>query len=282
MYFLGPHVSIGGGIHLAPKNAASVGATGFGLFLKNQRQWEAPPLTAKEAGLFKAAMKEGGYPVESLLPHAGYLINLASPSAEARQRSIGAMADELRRAALLGIPGVNVHPGSSLRQISHDAACDLCAESINALHGLVPKINVILENTAGQGGCIGDTFASLGRIRRGVNQKKRLRFCIDTAHAFSAGMDIRTAAGFFTMMDDFDNTLGLSLLAGMHLNDSMVKLASRVDRHASLGEGSIGWAPFKALFKDPRFENIPLVLETPDESRWAMEIKTLLKRELYA
>ena len=275
MYYIGPHVSAAGGIANGPLNAAKLGATGFAFFLKNQRQWTAKPYSREEIVAFRRNLAEHGFLPESVLPHAGYLINLANPDPEAHQRSMDSFLDELMRCAALGLPLLNLHPGSHLRKLTPEAACDRVAQSINAAHRQVPGVTVVLENTAGQGGCLGHDFAELARIRQGVEDKSRLGFCIDTAHTFEAGRDLSSAEGYFRIMEAFDTAVGLDNLRGMHLNDSKTPLAARVDRHESLGKGHIGWELFRTLCGDRRLEGIPLILETPDESIWADEVARL-------
>lgn len=274
MHFVGPHVSIGGGVFNAPASARALGATGFGMFLKNQKQWVAadfPPQTAEE---FRAAM--GDFSERAVLPHAGYLINLANPDEEAHEKSMAAFVDELTRARVLGVMRVNLHPGSHLRKLTPEAACERVAQSIDRAAEAVPDVKIVIENTAGQGGCLGHTFDELRLILEGVSRKDRLGFCLDTAHTFESGMDLRTRDGFLKIIDSFDEMVGMDRLCGMHLNDSKTPLGSRVDRHESLGKGHIGLEVFKTIMGDRRFENIPLVTETPDETAWVDEIAMLL------
>jgi len=276
-YFVGPHVSAGGGVANAPRNAHALAATGFALFVKNQRQWSAPPLNAAEIGAFAAAMKVCGYTTEQVLPHAGYLINLANPDDAAHTKSLASFLDEARRCIALGLDKLNVHPGSHLRLITPEAACERTASAINSVLRQTDGITFVVENTAGSGGLIGARFEELKMILDAVDTPSRIGFCFDTAHAFAAGYDISTRDGFLRTMDAFDKMVGLHFLKAMHLNDSRAAFESRVDRHASLGDGVLGLEVFKCIMRDERFQNMPLILETPDESRWAEEVQMLLE-----
>ena len=276
MYFVGPHVSISGGLENAPANARAVGATGFGMFVKNQRQWRAPKPKKSDAEAFRKALAANGYTSACVLPHAGYLINLANPDDAKRDLSISSLVDELEICAAVGLSMLNLHPGSSLKLISPEAACDRVAAALNRALAATAGVAVVLENTAGTGGNLGSRFEELARIIDGVEDKTRVGVCIDTMHAFGAGFDLRTREGFEKTFDAFDRLVGMKYLRGMHLNDSMVDLASRRDRHESLGRGKIGWEPFLCIMRDSRFENRPLVLETPHPDSWPDEVRALL------
>ena len=276
MYFVGPHVSIGGGVEEAPVNASAVGATGFGLFTKNQLQWHAAALGAAHRDRFAGKLKQCGYSPKQVLPHAGYLINLANPDPEAHGKSLASFVDELRRCETLGLTMLNLHPGSHLRKLTPSDACVRVAESINDALRQTQGVTVVIENTAGQGGCLGSTFEELREIVSRVDDPARIGVCVDTAHVFAAGFDLRTRDGFDRTWDDFERIVGFRFLRGMHLNDSKTGLRSHVDRHESLGQGQLGWKPFEWIMADPRFAGMPLVIETPDESLWPDEVKRLL------
>ena len=276
-HFVGPHVSIGGGVEQAPGHAAALGATAFGMFTKNQRQWQAAAYSDGNRQGFAENLKACGYTPRQVLPHAGYLINLANPDPAAQARSMKAFVDELQRCRQLGLDCLNLHPGSHLRLLSPEAAQTRVAQAINAALAQTEGVTVVIENTAGQGACLGATFAELGAILRQVEDQTRIGVCLDTAHAFAAGFDIRTADVFHRMLDDFDGIVGVKFLRGMHLNDSKVGLHSHVDRHESLGKGHLGWEPFRAVMCDARCANLPLILETPDEDLWPKEIERLLE-----
>ena len=276
MYFVGPHVSIGGGVEQAPANAAALGATGFGMFTKNQVQWRAPAFSAENRTHFTAALAERGYAPRQVLPHAGYLINLANPDDTAHAKALASFIGELQRCADLGLTMLNLHPGSHLRKLEPAAACARVAGAINEALRQTRGVTVVIENTAGQGACLGATFEELAAMIAGVEDKKRIGICLDTAHTFAAGFDIRTAGGLQRTLDAFDRLVGFRYLRGLHLNDSKVGLGSRVDRHESLGQGHLGWEPFRLIMRDARFANLPLVIETPDDARWPEEVKRLL------
>jgi len=276
MRFVGAHVSIGGGVERAPLNAAALGATAFGMFTKNQVQWRAAPYTQANRAAFGANMKACGFAPGQVLPHAGYLINLANPDPDAHARSLAAFIDELHRCEQLGLDRLNLHPGSHMRLLTPEAALARVADAINTALEQTRGVTVVIENTAGQGGCLGHTFEELAAILRQVSDRGRIGFCLDTAHMFAAGIDIRTADGCRRMLDDFDRVVGCSFLRGMHLNDSKPELNAHVDRHAPLGQGRIGWEPFRVIMQDPRCAGLPLVLETPDEGLWPEEIRRLL------
>ncbi len=275
MKCVGPHVSAQGGVDQAPLNAAGLGAKAFGLFVKNQRQWKAPPLAPATCAAFAANLAEHGYHAGVILPHAGYLINLANPDPAANERSTAALKDEMGRCDALGLKQLNLHPGSHLRRIEPDAAIRLVARAINSALAAVPGVSVVIENTAGQGANLGASFEELASMIAQVEDRARVGICLDTAHLFAAGFDLRTPAGYERVMEQFDRQVGMQHLRGMHLNDTKVALGSRLDRHASLGDGQLGWDPFACIMRDPRLENLPLILETPDDKRWRAEIERL-------
>ena len=276
MYFVGPHVSIGGGVEQAPVNAAVLGATGFGMFTKNQMQWHASALSATNRTQFAASLKDKQYTSQQVLPHAGYLINLANPDEAAHAKALDSFIGELKRCEALGLLMLNFHPGSHLRKLEPMAACARVAESINEALRQATNVTAVIENTAGQGACLGSTFEELAAMVAGVQDQRRVGICLDTAHTFAAGFDIRTPDGLKRTLDDFDRIVGFKYLRGMHLNDSKAAFDSHVDRHESLGKGHLGWMPFQQIMKDSRFANMPLIIETPDEDLWPEEVKRLL------
>lgn len=275
MKFLGAHVSTTGGIENAPLNANAIGAKSFALFTRNQRQWKSSPLTQKSISLFKERCEEFGYEAKHILPHDSYLINLGHPEPEGLQKSRDAFLDEMQRCEQLGLDRVNFHPGSHLKAISVDDCLARIAESINLTLEKTQGVCAVIENTAGQGTNLGYTFEQLAAIIDKVEDKSRIGICIDTAHTLAAGYDIKTEQGFTDTFRHFDQVVGFSYLRGMHINDSKKDLATRVDRHDSIGKGVMGITTFKMLMGDPRFDDIPLILETPDESLWAEEINYL-------
>ena len=275
MKYVGAHVSASGGVENAPGNANAIGAKAFALFTKNQRQWVVAPLSKKSITLFKERCAEFGYEAKHILPHDSYLINLGHPEEEGLQKSRNAFLDEMQRCEQLGLDRLNFHPGSHLNKISEEACMDRIAGSINWALEQTSGVCAVLENTAGQGSNLGYTFEQLAYIIGKVNDKSRVGVCIDTAHTLAAGYDIKTPEGFTETFRRFDEVIGFSYLRGMHINDSKKDLGTRVDRHDSIGKGVMGLATFKMLMDDPRFDDIPLILETPDESVWADEIKYL-------
>lgn len=275
MKYLGAHVSASGGVENAPVNAHAIGAKAFALFTRNQRQWKSSPLTKGSISLFKERCEEFGYEAKHILPHDSYLINLGHPEAEGLQKSRDAFLDEMQRCEQLGLDRLNFHPGSHLNLMPVDDCLSRIAESVNWTLNQTAGVCAVLENTAGQGTNLGYTFEQLAYIINKVEDKSRIGVCIDTAHTLASGYDIKTAEGFTETFRHFDEVVGFSYLRGMHINDSKKDLATRVDRHDSIGKGVMGLTTFKMLMCDPRFEDIPLILETPDESVWAEEIDNL-------
>lgn len=275
MKYIGAHVSASGGVENAVTNAKEIGATAFALFTKNQRQWLAPALTDKQIATFKSMMAEAGYTAQQVLPHDSYLINLGHPDQEGLDKSRDSFFEEMRRCELLGLDRLNFHPGSHLKRISEEQSLELIAESINMALDRTSGVTAVIENTAGQGSNLGFKFEHLAYIIDRVEDKSRVGVCLDTCHSFAAGYDLRTKEALDATFAEFERVVGFQYLRGMHLNDAMKPLGSRVDRHAPLGDGEIGWECFRYIMRDPRFDNIPLVLETPDEERWATEIAQL-------
>ncbi|WP_281646749.1 deoxyribonuclease IV [Parendozoicomonas sp. Alg238-R29] len=275
--FVGAHVSAAGGVENAPLNAHKLGASAFALFTKNQRQWNAKPLTEKNIQLFKERCEEFGFAPEQILPHDSYLINLGHPETEALEKSRNAFIDEIERCMQLGLDRLNFHPGSHLRTISEEECAEKVAESINLALDRTEGVIAVIENTAGQGSNMGWNFEQLAIMIDGVNDKSRVGVCIDTCHTFAAGYDLRTYEACEKTFAEFERLVGFQYLKGMHLNDSKGALGSRKDRHHSLGEGEIGWECFRYIMQDPRFNNVPMVLETIDETIWADEIQALYR-----
>lgn len=275
MKYIGAHVSASGGVENAPLNAHAIGAKAFALFTRNQRQWKSAPLSEKSISLFKEQCKKFGYEAKHILPHDSYLINLGHPDPEGLQKSRDAFLDEMQRCEQLGLDRLNFHPGSHLNAISVDDCLARIAESINWTLEQTTGVCAVIENTAGQGTNLGFTFEQIAAIIDQVEDKSRVGVCIDTAHTLASGYDIKTEQGFTDTFRHFDEVIGFSYLRGMHINDSKKDLATRVDRHDSIGKGVMGLTMFKMLMADPRFDDIPLILETPDESIWAEEISFL-------
>lgn len=275
MKFIGPHVSASGGVENAPLNAMQVGATAFALFTKNQRQWFSAPLSEKSVVAFKENLEKSGISADYVLPHDSYLINLGSPDAEGLEKSRKSFLEEMQRCEQLGLKMLNFHPGSHLKQISLEACLTLIAESINMALDKTTGVSAIIENTAGQGSNVGFSFQHLAYIIDKVEDKSRVGICIDTCHTYSAGYDLKTEQGYQQAWSEFESEVGFKYLRAIHLNDTKKELGSRVDRHESIGKGLLGMEFFERFMKDPRFDNMPLILETPDETLWASEIAML-------
>ena len=275
MKFVGAHVSASGGVENAPVNANNIGAKAFAFFTKNQRQWFASPYKEENIINFKTRCEEFGYSASNILPHSSYLINLGNPTDEGVKKSREAFFDEMQRCEQLGIDRLNFHPGSHLNEISVEECLDRIAESINMALDRTTGVCAVLENTAGQGTNLGHTFEQLAYIIDKVEDKSRVGVCLDTAHTLAAGYEIRTRETYDETFQKFDEIIGFSYLKGMHINDSKKELASRVDRHDSLGKGLMNMDLFTFIMNDPRMDNLPLILETPDELLWAEEIQLL-------
>lgn len=279
MKYVGAHISASGGVENAPLNAHAIGAKAFAFFTKNQRQWVAAPYSQKNIDLFKSRCEEFSYSPDHILPHSSYLINLGNPEIDALEKSRAAFNDEMSRCEQLGINRLNFHPGSHLNKMPIDACLDRIAESINIALEKTNGVTAVIENTAGQGSNLGHTFEQIAHIIDKVDDKSRVGVCLDTAHTLASGYEIRTREGFDETFAQFDKIVGFSYLKGMHLNDSKKELGTHVDRHDSLGKGVMTMDLFSFIMNDPRFDDLPLILETPDESIWADEIKLLYSLE---
>ena len=277
MKFFGAHVSASGGVENAPRNASEIGATAFALFTKNQRQWRSAPLSATSIEAFARELATAGISPKQVLPHDSYLINLGHPEQEGLERSREAFLDEMQRCEQLGLDRLNFHPGSHLKKISTEECLDRVAESINIALRATKGVTAVIENTAGQGSNVGFAFWQLKRIIDGVEDRSRVGVCLDTCHSLAAGYDLSSELACERTFEEFDREVGFEYLRGMHLNDALRPLGSRIDRHTPLGEGQIGWDCFRFIARDSRFDDLPLILETPDESRWAEEIAILNK-----
>ncbi|WP_281951978.1 deoxyribonuclease IV [Nitrosophilus kaiyonis] len=273
--FVGAHVSASGGVYNAPKNAKKIGARAFALFTKNQRQWNAKPYDSKTIDNFLKNLEESNIDPKHILPHDSYLINLGHPDKEKREKSLNAFIDEVNRCSLLGLDKLNFHPGSHLREISEEECLNLIADSINKTLDVTKGVILVIENTAGQGSNLGYKFEHLAYLIDKCEDKERIGVCLDTAHMFAAGYDIRDKDSYNKTMKEFDEIVGFKYLKGMHINDSKAKFASRVDRHHSLGEGEIGLDAFRFIMNDKRMDDIPLILETIDDTIWDKEIELL-------
>jgi deoxyribonuclease-4 len=256
-------------------NAHKIGAKAFALFTKNQKQWKSPPLTEKNILFFKENCRKYGFRPENILPHDGYLINPGSPDEEMLKKSRDALLEEMQRCEQLGLTMLNFHPGAHLGRVSENDCLKIVAESINIVLQQTAAVTAVIENTAGQGTAVGYTFEHLKAIIDLVDDKNRVGVCLDTCHTYASGYDIKQADGYDWTFREFGRIVGFSFLKGFHLNDARKGLASRVDRHESIGKGDLGQEVFITLMNDSHFENIPIILETPDENLWEEEIRWL-------
>jgi len=275
MKFVGAHVSAAGGVENAPLNAAKIGAKAFALFTKNQKQWQAKPLEVENIGAFKKNLEAVAISPWQVLPHDSYLINLGHPDPEKREKSILALLAEARRVEQLGLYYLNFHPGSHLGAMEEEKCLAVIAAGMKRILAETSRVSLLLETTSGQGGYVGYRFEHLAAILALVGQEKRTGVCLDTCHVFAAGYDIRTAETYEKTMKRFEEIIGFQYLQAAHINDSKVDLGSRKDRHDSIGSGKLGMEAFALLMNDSRFDDLPLILETIDDSLWASEIKLL-------
>lgn len=258
----GAHLSIAGGVANALREARRLRCDTVQVFVKNQRQWQAPPLKPQDVADWHALRDSGA--IEPVVAHATYLINLASADPALRRKSRQALADELTRCDLLAIPYLVVHPGAAGEQ-PRTRALERVAASIDAIYGSRPALRAVLllEITAGQGTSLGRTFEELAEIIARLAEPQRVGVCIDTCHAFAAGYDLTREAGYAAMIEAVRATVGLERIRCWHFNDSLHPLGSRRDRHAHIGHGHIGTAGFRNVLADPRFCGLPMILETP-------------------
>jgi deoxyribonuclease-4 len=274
---LGAHMSIAGGVNLAIERARSINCTAMQMFVKNNMQWFAHPLTREDIRTFLEHQQRSE--LLSIFAHANYLINLAATNGQFHTNSIRSLSEELVRADQLELPFLVLHPGAHLGA-GEEAGLEKIIESINRVLSGLPKIKtrIALETTTGQGSCLGNKFEHLAYIISSVREPKRLCVCLDTAHVFAAGYDIDSETSVRKTFLEFDRVVGLDHLAAIHLNDSKTACGSRVDRHEHIGKGKIGLAAFRFIMRDRRFRKIPKVLETPkgkDLREDVINLKTL-------
>jgi len=275
MKYVGAHVSASGGVENAPVNAKAIGAKAFALFTKNQRQWFSNPLSKASIKAFRENCEKLDFKPFQILPHDSYLINLGHPEKEPLEKSRTSFLDEMQRCEQLGLDKLNFHPGSHLNIISEEECLSRIAESVNIVLDKTKGVTAVIENTAGQGTNMGHKFEQLRFIIDKVDDKSRVGICIDTCHAFTSGYNIKSQEGYDETFSKFEKIIGFKYLKGIHINDSKKELATRVDRHDSIGKGFLGEDVFRMLMNDIRLDNMPLILETPDESLWEAEIKNL-------
>ncbi len=268
-------MAVDGGVASAPVNAGQIGAQAFAMFTRNPSRWKSEPLSPAEIDRFKQNCEQLGYTPAHILPHDSYLINLGAKDSQKLFLSRMAFLDEMQRCEQLGLTMLNFHPGSHLNELTEDECLTRIADSINKTLDVTSGVKAVIENTAGQGSNLGFTFEQLARIIDQIEDKTRVGVCIDSCHAFAAGYDLATPEGYARTWNDFDRIIGFDYLCAMHINDSKKGLESRVDRHETMGNGTIGLQFFEMLMADPRMNDIPLILETPDPTLCKAEIEQL-------
>jgi deoxyribonuclease-4 len=269
---LGAHMSVAGGLPYAIARAHVHECEALQIFTKNASQWRARPLPPEEIAAFKQAARDTG--IRPIVSHASYLINVATTNPVLRTQSLASLGEEVDRAEALGLMGVVLHPGSSMTT-PEDEAIDMVVNALAQVLTERPKgkTMILLEHTAGQGTAMGATFEQIGAMLDGVRNKKRLGVCLDTCHLLASGYDICTEEGYRETFDRFDDLIGFERLKVFHLNDSKKPCRSRVDRHEHIGQGCIGLDPFRRLVNDPRFDHLPMLIETEKtETREKMRI----------
>lgn len=275
MKFVGAHVSVEGGVSKAPENAKAIGAKAFALFTGSSSRWVSKAISEKESARFRELCSEFGYTPDKILPHDNFLINLGSPDPVKLEKSRKSFLDEMRRCGQLGLTMLNFHPGSHVNGISEEECLKRIAESLNLVLQETSGVTAVIETTAGQGSNLGHRFEQIASIIEEVDDKSRIGVCLDTCHSYSAGYDLASEEGYRKTWEEFDAIIGADRLRGIHLNDDKRELGSRIDRHASLREGTLGEDFFRRFMNDPRFDDIPIILETPDPDRWEEEIRWL-------
>jgi len=276
---LGAHTSTSGGVSQAIGRAPACGFTAAQIFVKNNKQWFAPPLAETEIAQFRAARKELGI---YFFAHNSYLVNLASQDPEMFSTSVRAMIAEVERAEALGLPFIVMHPGSH-GGAGEDAGLRRIVQGLDEIVKATPGFScrMALEITAGQGKALGYRLEHLSYLINSVISEKRFGICLDTAHLFAAGYNIRTLDGYQETMGQVEKLFGFQRVLGLHLNDSKVPLGKRVDRHEHLGDGEIGLDCFKWLVQDPRWAQTPKVLETPKSEDMHEDVANLMKLAPY-
>ncbi|MFH1213335.1 MAG: deoxyribonuclease IV [Candidatus Neomarinimicrobiota bacterium] len=275
MPFVGCHVSVENGLEKAPARGHELGCDAIQIFTSNQMQWKGIPVSPETAEKFKA--EQSLHQIAAVTAHDSYLVNLASPDAVKLALSRKAFIEEIQRSQALQIPYIVFHPGSHMGE-GVDYALRKIAESLDAAIEQTPECHsmLLLEITAGQGTNVGNVFEELRKIIDYSVHPKRLGICFDTCHAFAAGYDLISPEKYTETFARFDDIIGLERLKCFHLNDSKKPLGSRIDRHANLGEGFLGWDVFKRIVNDERFVNLPMILETPGgDENFAKEIAAL-------
>lgn len=275
MKYIGAHVSTEGGVANAPLEAVAIGAKSFALFTGSSNRWNSRPISDKDIEAFKENCRLGHYSPDVILPHDNFLINLGSPDPQKLHLSRKSFLEEMQRCEQLGLSMLNFHPGSHVNELSEEDCLDRIAESINLTLQQTSGVTAVLESTAGQGSNMGHRFEHLARIIEHVDDKSRVGICVDTCHTFSAGYDLASEEGYEKTWKEFDEVVGPRYLMAIHLNDDLRKCGSRIDRHAEIGKGTLGMDFFRRFVNDPRFDDMPIILETPNPAIWPQEIKLL-------
>jgi len=257
----GAHMSIAGGIHHAFEHGRKAGCRTIQIFLKNSNQWKGKPLSEEDRALYRQAQQQTD--IQPVVAHNSYLINIASSDPALCEKSLDALVDEMERANFLGVSCVILHPGAHMGAGEGEGIARVAAVLNRALDRVSPPVRILLENTAGQGTCLGHRFEHLAAILERVPDADRVGVCLDTCHTFAAGYDIRTEKGYRRTMREFDRLVGIGRIAVVHVNDSLKDLGCRVDRHTHIGKGFIGLEGFRCLVNDRRFARVPKILETP-------------------
>ncbi len=258
---VGAHMSIAGGIYHAFESGRRAGCRTIQIFLKNNTQWKGKALDEQDRLLYRRAQDSTG--IHPVVAHNSYLINLASPNEALYRKSLAAFIDEMERANFLGVSCVILHPGAHTGAGVEWGITRVAAALERALNQVGPPVRVLLENTAGQGTCLGHRFEHLAAILDRLSQSDRVGICLDTCHTFAAGYDLRTEKAYRKTLREFDRLVGMERLAVIHANDSVKEIASRVDRHTHIGKGFIGLEGFRCIVNDRRLAGVPKILETP-------------------
>lgn len=279
MKFFGAHIDGVPPLANAPETAYLLGASAYSFCPIDARKWTDKPYSESDVEAFRNLNAGHGFSAQQILPHASLLLNMCSPDARKLNLSRISLIDQMKRCRQLGLDRINFHPGATLKEMSEDDAIKRVAESINYVLEKTEGVTAVIENTAGQGSNIGYTFAQIAAMIAGVEDKSRVGVCIDTCHANAAGYEMGTEEQYESIWHEFDQTIGFDYLKGMHINDAMRPTGSRIDRHASLGKGTIGADFFALIAADKRLDGIPMILETPDPSLWHIEIDWLKAHE---
>lgn len=277
MKYIGAHLSISKGIENVPEYAREIECDSFAIFLKNQRSWEFKPVNKEKIKKFKENLKKFNFCFKNILPHSIYLINLGSPDEKIKEKSFEAFLKEMEICKNLGLFYLNIHPGSGKNEKNKEKVMEQISSLINKAIYKIKDVKVVLENTSGAGGQVGSNFEELFYIYGLIEDKKRIGFCLDTCHLFQAGYDLRNFKNYERTFKEFEYFFKNNLIFGLHLNDSKAPLGKKLDRHEHIGKGEIGISAFKRILKDERFEEMPLIIETPWDEFWIEEIKMLKK-----